>query len=241
MAQLATAEGVKIARPCCIQFARILQYLECPQYLRKFFFPIHNDLKFSGLLNPLDSQHHLRVTSEFAYREGITTSKPHPKGTFVNVGLLNDVLVDKQLPENLRVTIKLPTSSDLKSKKLRGKVVPPAEPRKATGIYWGYNVRIANSISQVFSQSPYPDGYDVTVGTSDRGANIYETERKSLKYNHLLVVFGGLFGLENAIENDDNLTVDDPSLLFDHYFNVVPEQGATPEILYFTFSNVPHF
>lgn len=227
MAQLETAEGVKIARPCCIQFARILQYLECPQYLRKFFFPIHNDLKFSGLLNPLDSQHHLRVTSEFAYREGITTSKPHPKGTFVNVGLLNDVLVDKQLPENLRVTIKLPTTSDLKSKKLRGKVVPPAEPRTATGIYWGYNVRIANSISQVFSQSPYPDGYDVTVGTSDRGANIYETERKSLKYNHLLVVFGGLFGLENAIENDDNLTVDDPSLLFDHYFNVVPEQGAT--------------
>lgn len=227
MAQLATAEGVKIARPCCIQFARILQYLECPQYLRKFFFPIHNDLKFSGLLNPLDSQHHLRVTSEFAYREGITTSKPHPKGTFVNVGLLNDVLVEKQLPENLRVTIKLPTSSDLKSKKLRGKVVPPAEPRKATGIYWGYNVRIANSISQVFSQSPYPDGYDVTVGTSDRGANIYETERKSLKYNHLLIVFGGLFGLESAIENDDNLTVDDPSLLFDHYFNVVPEQGET--------------
>lgn len=53
MAKLETPEGVKVARPCCIQFARILQYLECPQYLRKFFFPIHNDLKFSGLLSPL--------------------------------------------------------------------------------------------------------------------------------------------------------------------------------------------
>ena len=28
------------------------------------------------------------------------------------------------------------------------------------------------------------------------------------------------------MENDDNLTVDDPSLLFDHYFNVVPNQGS---------------
>lgn len=226
MAQLETHDGVKIARPCCVQFARILQYLECPQYLRKFFFPIHNDLKFSGLLNPLDSQHHLRVTSEFIYREGIITNKQHPKGSFVNVGLLHDVLVNKQLPENLRVTVKLPASSDLKSKKLKGKVVPPSEPRRATGIYWGYNVRIANSISQVFSQCPYgADGYDVTIGTSDKGENVHEVESKSLKFKHMLIMFGGLFGLENAVENDENLTVDDPSLLFDHYFNVVPEQG----------------
>lgn len=224
-AKLETYDGVKIARPCCIQLARILQYLECPQYLRKFFFPIHNDLKFSGLLNPLDSQHHLRVTSEFHYREGIIANKPHPTGSFVNVGLLHDILVDKQLPENLRVTVKLPPSSDLKSKKLKGKIVPPSEPRKTTGIYWGYNVRIANSISQVFSQSPYRSGYDVTVGTSDKGEDVHQVEKKSMKFKHMLIVFGGLFGLENAVENDEDMTVEDPSLLFDHYFNVVPQQG----------------
>lgn len=226
MHQLETSEGIKIARPCCIQFARILQYLECPQYLRKFFFPIHNDLKFTGLLNPLDSQHHLRITNEFLYREGIVTSKPHAKGCFVNVGLLNDVLVDRQLTEGLRVTVKLPKGSDLKSKKLKGKIVPPSEPRSRTGIYWGYNVRIANSISQVFSQSPYKGGYDLTIGTSDKGEDVHAVESKSLKYNHLLLVFGGLYGLESAVENDDNLTVEDPSLLFDHYFNVAPQQGS---------------
>lgn len=226
MSKLETSDGVKTASHSCIQFARILQYLECPQYLRKFFFPIHNDLKFSGLLNPLDSQHHLRQQSEFKYREGIVTNKPHSKGSFVNVGLLNDVLVDKQLTVGLRVTVKLPANSDLKSKKLRAKVVSPSEPRKATGIYWGYNVRIANSISQVFSQSPYEDGYDMTIGTSDKGDNIQDVQNKSLKYNHLLVVFGGLYGLESAVENDDLITVDDPSLLFDHYFNVVPDQGS---------------
>lgn len=224
--QLETSDGIKTARPCCIQFARILQYLECPQYLRKFFFPIHNDLKFTGLLSPLDSQHHLRITNEFLYREGIITNKQHSKGSFVNVGLLNDVLVDKQLPEGLRVTVKLPQKSDLKSKKLKGKIVSPSEPRSRTGIYWGYNVRIASSISQVFSQSPYENGYDVTIGTSDKGDDVREVESKSLKFNHLLIVFGGLLGLESAVENDENLTIDDPSLLFDHYFNVVPEQGS---------------
>lgn len=53
---------------CCIQLARILQYLECPQYLRKFFFPLHRDLKYTGLLNPLDAPHHLRQQSEFIFR-----------------------------------------------------------------------------------------------------------------------------------------------------------------------------
>lgn len=53
---------------CCLQLARILQYLECPQYLRKFFFPIHKDLRFSGLLNPLDAPHHLRQQNEFIFR-----------------------------------------------------------------------------------------------------------------------------------------------------------------------------
>lgn len=55
-------------RHCCLQLARILQYLECPQYLRKFFFPLHRDLKYTGILNPLDAPHHLRQQSEFIFR-----------------------------------------------------------------------------------------------------------------------------------------------------------------------------
>ena len=31
-----------------VLFVRILQYLECPQYLRKYFFPVHQDLKYAG-------------------------------------------------------------------------------------------------------------------------------------------------------------------------------------------------
>lgn len=65
---LQDSDGVKSIRKCCVQLGRILQYLECPQYLRKFFFPLHNDLKYAGLLNPLDAPHHLRQDNDFAFR-----------------------------------------------------------------------------------------------------------------------------------------------------------------------------
>ena len=48
----------------CLQLARVLQFLECPQYLRKDFFPIHKDLKYAGVLNPTDMPHHLRATEK---------------------------------------------------------------------------------------------------------------------------------------------------------------------------------
>ena len=51
-----------------VLLGRILQYLECPQYLRKHFFPIHDDLKYAGLLQPTDMPHHLRQEEESLYR-----------------------------------------------------------------------------------------------------------------------------------------------------------------------------
>lgn len=60
--------GLISARKCCVQLGRILQYLECPQYLRKHFFPIHADLKYCGLLNPLNAPHHLKPDEEFPFR-----------------------------------------------------------------------------------------------------------------------------------------------------------------------------
>lgn len=78
-------------------------------------------------------------------------------GCFVNVGLLKEVHVDKALAPGLRCTVKLSTEQE-SSKKLKGIVVPPSTPKKETGIYWGYDVRIATSMSKVFSQSPYKDG-----------------------------------------------------------------------------------
>ena len=44
--------------------------------------------------------------------------------------------------------------------------------------------------------------------------------------SHLLVVFGGLAGLEAVVDADENLHVNDASLLFHHYLNTCPSQGS---------------
>lgn len=75
----------------------------------------------------------------------------------MNVGLQNDVQVDRLLTEGLRCTVKiLPPKEG--TKKLKGFVVAPNTPRKETGVYWGYSVRLANTLTQVFSKCPYKDG-----------------------------------------------------------------------------------
>lgn len=102
----------------------------------------------------------------------------------------------------------------------------PSQPRSETGIYWGYSVRVASCLSDIFTKSPYEDGYDLTIGTSDKGENVHGLEANSLEYNHALIVYGGLQGLESALDSDAKLNVDDPSLLFHQYLNTVPVQGS---------------
>lgn len=60
--------GEKTMRESCVQLGRVLQYLECPQYLRKQFFPIHSNLKYCGILNPLNAPHHLTKDEHFQFR-----------------------------------------------------------------------------------------------------------------------------------------------------------------------------
>mmetsp|Transcript_1580 Transcript_1580/g.9751 ORF Transcript_1580/g.9751 Transcript_1580/m.9751 type:complete len:169 (+) Transcript_1580:158-664(+) len=51
--------------------ARVLQYLEMPQYLRRALVPVHPDLKLCGTLPPLDAPHHPRAHEWKEYREGV--------------------------------------------------------------------------------------------------------------------------------------------------------------------------
>jgi predicted SPOUT superfamily RNA methylase MTH1 len=72
--------------------ARLLQYCECPQYLRRHFFPMHPDLQFAGLLAPVDAPHHVRAEDRSKYREGVVLEKKSPRpdgGSLVNCGIRN--------------------------------------------------------------------------------------------------------------------------------------------------------
>lgn len=61
----------------------------------------------------------------------------------------------------------------------------------------------------------------------------------------MLIVFGGLQGLEASLESDESLGVEDSSSLFQHYVNTCPEQGSrtirTEEALLITMAALrPH-
>uniref|UniRef100_A0A804R1X8 Uncharacterized protein n=1 Tax=Zea mays TaxID=4577 RepID=A0A804R1X8_MAIZE len=133
---------------------RILEYLETPQYLRRRLFPMHKNLKFVGLLPPLDAPHHVRKHEWSEFREGVTLESDPSKGTLVDVGLSKNVLVEQKLEPGKRVTVAMGTNRDLTTACIR-KVVPPSTPREQMGSYWGYKVRYTSNLSGVLKNSPF--------------------------------------------------------------------------------------
>ncbi|GFY48030.1 putative methyltransferase C9orf114, partial [Trichonephila inaurata madagascariensis] len=176
------------------------------------------------LLNPLDSPHHLRADEKSRFREGISVNMPvaSGKGSYVYVGLKEKVVIDKLLKPNTRVTIML--DPDNTGKRLRGKAVSPITPLKLENCYWGYQVRFAPSLGSVISRCPFKGGYDVTIGTSDKGQNYKDVSFP--KYRHLLIVFGGVKGMESCIEGDETISATDPKDFFNYYINTCPSQGS---------------
>lgn len=210
--------------------ARILQYLETPQYLRKTMFPMHNDLKNVGLTAPTDMPHHVRAEEWCKFREGVVLKRPTKEGSkvsWVNVGLSKDVAIDTAIQPGVRVTVELDEATkDFKI--MRGTAVPPTAPRNKEGLYWGYQVRLASNLAAVWSESPF-GGYDFSLGTSQHGTNIIEDREWRLPdFKHGLIVFGGLGGMEEVVENDESLQIapSEVANLFDSYVNICPDQGS---------------
>ena len=208
--------------------------------------------------------HHLRPYEWCQYREGITTEElskvgygsgtgvesrkkkknratkalPELSTTPVDVGFTHPVTVPSSIPPSSRVTIKFPDTFGGANKdilQLAAEVVAPSAPREEAGYYWGYTVRSAYTLSTVLTESPFDGGYDLTLGTSERGKPISNLIRPSKdealipEFRHMLIVFGGVAGLEAAVKADDELQkmgVKEPSELFDYWVNLCPGQGS---------------
>ena len=52
--------------------------------------PMHPDLKYAGMLPPLDAPHHLRSTEWGPFREGVVRRSAKGEGSWVDVGLDKD-------------------------------------------------------------------------------------------------------------------------------------------------------
>ena len=211
----------------------LLTYLETPPNLRRDLIPYHQNLKTAGTLPSLDMPHHLRKDEWCRYREGICT-KNEGSTTLVDAGLSKLVRVGFKVPLKTRVTLDFgedsqpPKSYD----EPEANVVAPDAPRLQGGYYWGFNVRLASKLSDVFSESPFEDGYEYCIGTSERGGDMSTLVQNLVGHElkHVLMIFGGPSGLERAVHHDELLSrekgIQDPSELFDSYVNILHGQGS---------------
>jgi len=96
---------------------------------------------------------------------------------FVDAGLSKHVSIPDPLPITTRVTIQFdgPVPTELQNGAGSCKNFPsatpvaPTAPREEGGFYWGYTIRVAPSLTAVFTECPFEGGYDVSIGTSERG------------------------------------------------------------------------
>lgn len=210
--------------------------------MRKTLFPLHPNLRHTALLPAIDTPHHPNPKDPWIpYREGVTVeSSSSERGTLVNTDLDEPVRVADTIPPNTRVTLQFPHPDSSTAN-----CVDPDAPRTKGGYYWGYSIRQSTCLSNVFTESPFPGGYDVSIGTSERGmplAQVFPPSRRHApQFQHLLIVFGGPRGLEYAAANDKNLASMGikgvkTGELFDHWVNALPTQGtrnvATDEALF---------
>ncbi len=196
----------------------LLRYMETPQYLRKDLFPYMEELQFVGILPPLRTPHHPlqnERNEEGDLREAVVIEVEDGKSR-LNLGLSEEGVLDEELDENKRITVKL--GEKLGGNKRKVQIVGKDDISK----YWGYEVEKTKNLAQSLKKAKA----DYSIGTSRYGENLYESVdgiKENADAKGLTIAFGGPYeGLFEICERQDV----DPDDLFNNIINTVPEQGT---------------
>jgi methyltransferase len=211
---------------------------------------MHKDLKFAGLLNPLDCPHHARKGEFMRFREGVVLDKVPPGkagGSLVSCGLYRDVHISQSIVAGVRVTVEFLESEDAWHsvergekgfpKAHKGQAVSPSVASTSLGVFWGFTVRMADGLIEALTTGPYKGGYDLTIGVCDgRADGVAPAPVASIPTDpvkHVLVVLGGSDGLQEGFlaeqadkESSAALACDHVSQLFDCWVDAAPHRGA---------------
>ncbi|CAO1619806.1 unnamed protein product [Sympodiomycopsis kandeliae] len=234
-----------------LRLAGLLPPLDCPHHLR---FEEESPYR-EGLV--IDEPHWARKAGHQIL----------PGSVWVNVGSRDPIQCHNtsSSPPDIgtRVTVEMPSRSSDST----GKLVSPRAPIQQKGLYWGYSVRVCSSLSQVFTHCSFTSEYDLVMGTSERGDSLTDilhatthnlpslssskpnSINSTIKplpgsFTHGLVLFGGLSGLETAIEKDQNipLGLQDAHELCDYWIDSCEGQGSrtvrTEEAITITLSRI---
>lgn len=189
----------------------LLEYAETPQYLRRYIFPISENLKYVGLMPPLRTPHHPTMNSNVDYREGFVL-RSGSKGSLVDIGLKEPVECNFQLPQNKRVSMKREGDSWIPIKK---EDIP---------YYWGYDVLLdLKGLGHHLRNFKY----DHIISTSRLGTpvNLVIDKIKSFLKSgkRVAILFGSPYeGLHEILKKDSM----DVNGISDLVVNMVPDQGT---------------
>ena len=199
----------------------ILEYLNCPQYLRKLVYPKLPIFRYVGILPPLRTPNH-PLEKKFAnirgesIREGVVLSS-NDQTSEIEIGLEQPIFINiPNLPIKKRVTLRLKKRNN----KLSGVLIEKAKIKE----YWGYDVQIFKDSIRDFMKKF--SKYQI-IATSKKGSPI---KKSDIKFFHalgemkdILIIFGspslGLFEIFKKhglnLENWANFVV-----------NIAPQQGT---------------
>ncbi|EAN33612.1 putative RNA methyltransferase family protein [Theileria parva strain Muguga] len=234
-------------------FSLNLRYLETPQYLRKFLFPMDNALKFAGLQNPINAPHHLRSTEWLPYREGVVglirkdstnTTLYADCGVFSSVKIHNkedlkefygiEYMTDEDYDVYQRVTVRLDDESIDKCHKnwKEGKSLSQSE----TGSLSAYLVHPEEPLKVAGLYWGYIVRECNTVVESLKGCPFNENARYDLKVG--TSERGELYSLNTKLPKFKNMLIyfgpvlglehvmQEPEKKFDKYFNFCNQQKS---------------
>jgi hypothetical protein len=200
----------------------ILRFIETPQYLRKRMFRLTPNLRFSGILPPLQTPPHdvprtIQESKAGNVRDGVVVGV-RDESLLVDVGLEKNFQCIGDFPMGRRVTV---TITNLGKNPL-GEIVDDSKKGSA---YWGYKVvKADSSLSKLVEK----EEFDIAVGTSRYGspiADLWSVLASSLKNaKQTLVAFGSpKMGLRDILRQENKA----PENVFDYFVNTVPSQKVS--------------
>jgi predicted SPOUT superfamily RNA methylase MTH1 len=200
----------------------ILGFAETPQYLRKRLFRLTANLRFTGILAPLQTPPHnvprsIQESNVGDIRDGVVVGR-HEASLLVDAGLGTDIQCRGELPLSKRVTVKVIALG----KNPKGEIVDSSNDSQ---FYWGYDIIKADSGLGKFIEE---EEFDVAIGTSRYGSPLAEFW-PNLVYSfrsaeRVLVAFGSpKMGLTDILQGENKV----PDDVFDYFLNAVPNQNVS--------------
>ncbi|MFX0014588.1 MAG: putative RNA uridine N3 methyltransferase [Promethearchaeota archaeon] len=195
---------------------RILQYIECPQYLRKRLFPLSRDTSAVGVLSPLATPHHTRSKE-------LKPNEIREAAIFINQ---KRIVADVGGPQLLEVISSLKMSLMNKTIRVTTKIYKTEEgfkanilPRPPKSLYWGFKVH--SSATTIGKFLINRSEFKIATSKSCQPISSISTDIKN-KAN-LLVAFGGPYqGIPEMLKAEGKKVSD----VFNCCYNILQNFGT---------------